>query len=137
MSRISAPLASRSALRRRDTNTRSVGAARAGGLPAHKSSARRSEETTRLADNNNRAKRARSRPPPTVAGGDGGRWLVPLADRPRLLRVVLGIDAAHREQFVVRPLLHDATLVDHENAIRRADEVEVVGDDHRGLALHQ
>src|SRR5262249_12120315 len=46
--------------------------------------------------------------------------------------VQLGVEAARREERLVRALLDDAPLVEDDDAIDRADRGEAVGDEQRG-----
>src|SRR5581483_702289 len=76
----------------------------------------------------------------TATDASGTASLAPLGDRlvrPVLQLVETVVDAALREEIVVRPHLHDAALVEHDDAIDVLDRRQTVGDDDRGPADHQ
>jgi hypothetical protein len=51
--------------------------------------------------------------------------------------VELPIQALFRDELIMGTKLVDATLFEHGNGIGLADRGEAMGDDDRGLALHQ
>src|SRR5690348_10982593 len=55
----------------------------------------------------------------------------------RLHVVQVGVDAVARDQFGVRPLLGDASVGQHDDALRVADGRESVGDDQHRAVVSQ